>query len=196
MADKITPEMMQKIQELQVPPVTLDCHSAIWTISNHLGGLSSHSLCAFFVGRWSLCIDPGEISGFHSERDWLPATDYVHVSILLRLHAGRQRLPRSYFLRVRQCQFKHFRWGTRRLIHVGYTFRILIETKKKHSCVVFLTRSLFVFSRISVLYNIMSNTFIPVEYKQRLRSAARIGRDFQQCNRYDCPALSESSSRF
>jgi hypothetical protein len=29
MADKITPEMMQKIQELQVPPVTLDCHSAI-----------------------------------------------------------------------------------------------------------------------------------------------------------------------
>ncbi|XP_046463691.1 uncharacterized protein LOC124209641 [Daphnia pulex] len=47
-----------------------------------------------------------------------------------------------------------------------------------------------------VLYNIMSNTFIPVEYKQRLRSAARIGRDFQQCNRYDCPALSESSSRF
>jgi hypothetical protein len=131
MADKITPEMMQKIQELQVPPVTLDCHSAIWTISNHLGGMSSHSLCAFFVGRWSLCIDPGEISGFHSERDWLPATDYVHVSILLRLHAGRQRLPRSYFLRVRQCQFKHFRWGTRRLIHVGYTFRILLETKKK-----------------------------------------------------------------
>lgn len=126
MADKITPEMMQKIQELQVPPVTLDCHSAIWTISNHLGGMSSHSLCAFFVGRWSLCIDPGEISGFHSERDWLPTTDYVHVSILLRLHAGRQRLPRSYFLRVRQCQFKHFRWGTRRLIHVGYTFRILI----------------------------------------------------------------------
>lgn len=78
-------------------------------------------------------------------------------------------------------------------LHLSNTY---IE-KKKHSCVVFVTRSLFVFfSRISVLYNIMSNTFIPVEYKQRLRSAARIGRDFQQCNRYDCPALSESSSRF
>ncbi|KZS14887.1 Uncharacterized protein APZ42_019417 [Daphnia magna] len=47
-----------------------------------------------------------------------------------------------------------------------------------------------------VLYNIMSNSFIPIEYKQRLRSAARIGRDFQQCNRYDCPALSDATSSY
>lgn len=43
----------------------------------------------------------------------------------------------------------------------------------------------------SVLYNIMSNEFVPAEYKQRLRTAARTGRDFQQCSRYDCPALSQ-----
>lgn len=52
------------------------------------------------------------------------------------------------------------------------------------------------FLRDSVLYNIMSNEFIPIEYKHRLRSAARIGRDFQQCSRYDCAALSDSTANY
>ena len=41
----------------------------------------------------------------------------------------------------------------------------------------------------SVLYNIMTNTFVLEDYKQRLRSAARFGRDYEQCDRYDCPTL-------
>lgn len=181
-ADKITPEMMQKIQELQV--------YLIDDVNNTILGRAHILYAHFFVGHWSL-VDAGEISGFHSERNWLSTTDYVHVSFLLRLHTRRQRLPRSYFLRIRQCQFKYFRWRTRRLIHVCY--HLQLEFFNFFA----LTRFFCCFSCIiSVLYNIMSNSFIPIEYKQRLRSAARIGRDFQQCNRYDCPALSEGSSRF
>jgi len=41
-----------------------------------------------------------------------------------------------------------------------------------------------------VLYNIMANEFVSDDYKRRLRSAARIGRDFQRCSRFDCPELS------
>lgn len=45
-----------------------------------------------------------------------------------------------------------------------------------------------------VLYNIMTNEFVTEEYKTRLRSAARLGRDFGRCSKYDCPALSSSSA--
>ena len=50
--------------------------------------------------------------------------------------------------------------------------------------------SLLISLLCSVLYNIMSNSFVPDEYKQRLRTAARVGRDFNQCGNYVCPALS------
>lgn len=71
-----------------------------------------------------------------------------------------------------------------------------LKKKKKGSLSFCFFSNVSIFHSTSVLYNIMSNTFIPIEYKQRLRSAARIGRDFQQCNRYDCPALSETSSSY
>lgn len=106
---------MQKIQELQV--------YLIDDVNNTILGRVHILYAHFFVGHWSL-VDAGEISGFHSERNWLSTTDYVHVSFLLRLHTRRQRLPRSYFLRIRQCQFKYFRWRTRRLIHVCYHLQL------------------------------------------------------------------------
>lgn len=78
-------------------------------------------------------IDAGEIFGFDSERDWLPTANYVNVSLLLRLHAWRQRLPWSYFLRVWQRPFKHIGWRTWRLIHVDipkhkWKFKFLTNT--------------------------------------------------------------------
>jgi len=45
-----------------------------------------------------------------------------------------------------------------------------------------------------VLYNIMDNKSVMVQYKNRLRAAARLGRDTQQCARYTCGAFNPLSN--
>lgn len=45
-----------------------------------------------------------------------------------------------------------------------------------------------------VLYNIMANNAVTDGYKNRLRTAARLGRDTKQCARYNCAALSASNN--
>jgi hypothetical protein len=42
-----------------------------------------------------------------------------------------------------------------------------------------------------VLYNIMSNSYVSKEFKDRLRTAAQYGRNRGQCSAFTCSALSK-----
>ena len=113
------------------------------------------------------------------------------------LHARKQRLSGSHFLRIRQRPIEIDWRGTWRFIHVN------MKESRNYSLPIESNQNIYYFFvgwwwRVgkwlrSVLYNIMSNQFLTTDYKHRLRSAARVGRDFQLCGRYECPALSERS---
>ena len=186
-ADKITPEMMQKIQELQVYNRRCEHNPLV----EHTFFMRIFCRTLVLCRRWRNFWLPFRKKLIINNRlcpcIFLAPATHGKATFASIVFSANTAMPIQIFPMKNATSYPCMLSSP-----IGI-FYFLVCKRNFHPNAYFF----FCFSCIiSVLYNIMSNSFIPIEYKQRLRSAARIGRDFQQCNRYDCPALSEGSSRF
>ena len=129
----------------------------------------------------------GTFPWYHSWEQKISTANSIHVLNVFWLHWRQKSLLRQSGLWLLKSQIRNSsRWKGRHF-NVRFFFKENISWNHcqdiQDKCLNFLFR---------ILYNIMSNDFVEEDYKDRLRTSARIGRDHDQgsCSKkYVCSEL-------